>query len=165
MQTKSTRLEKQKEIMNLFLDDERWPTTVHWVNYDYNATNWMIVRNFESFVEAVESQEFKIISFDHDLDRSSTFECIRCNTNQEAFDYNKVIEKTGYHCAVFLKQWCEKNNKQIPKYLVHSLNEKGRDNIINVLGQDRLIGTHSVDLIFDKADEILERRKSWSNKK
>jgi len=151
--------------MNLFIDDERWPTTVFWVPYDYNALDWIIVRSFEQFVEAVESGKVKLISFDHDLDPSSTFECIRCNTSQQSFDYRKVSKKTGYHCALFLKDWCLKNDKPIPEYLVHSLNEKGRDNIINVLGTEKLLGTHTVDLIFDKADEILKRRESWSKKK
>lgn len=149
--------------MNLFLDDERWPTTVFWVPYDYNALDWIVVRSYEQFVETILSARVKLISFDHDLDPSSTFECVRCNTNQQSFDYKKVSKKTGYHCAKFLKDWCLENDKPIPEYLVHSLNEKGRSNIINVLGPDKLLGTHSTNLIFDKADEILKMRESWNS--
>jgi hypothetical protein len=151
--------------MNIFIDDQRWPTTVDWVDFDYNSTNWLIARTFEQFVDLVESQSFDIISFDHDLDRSSTFECIRCGSKEEPFNYDNVKEKTGYHCAQYLKKWCAKNGKSIPKYLVHSLNPKGRENIINLLGEESLIGTHNVDLIFEKADEILKRGKSWRDKK
>lgn len=150
--------------MNIFIDDERWPTTVSWIDFDYNAHNWSIARNFQQFTELLDSVDFEIISFDHDLDRSSTFECIRCNSKEEDFNYKNVKEKTGFDCAIYLKQWCKKNKKPLPKYLVHSLNSKGRDNIISLLGEENLIGTHNVDLIFDKADEILKRGQTWKIK-
>ena len=150
--------------MNIFLDDNRLPLEISWVDFDYCAANWVIVRNYTDFVSEIEKGDFEIISFDHDLDRTSTFECIRCNSSQEPFNYSKVSEKTGYHCALFLKEFCEKNNKTLPSYLIHSLNTKGRDNIINVLGTEKLLATHSLEIIFDKADEILKRRKSWREK-
>jgi hypothetical protein len=151
--------------MNIFLDDERWPIGVAWIDFDYTDKNWVIARNYNQFCELIEEGKFEIISLDHDLDRSSTFECIRSNSKGESFNYANVKEKTGLHCAEFLIEWCKKNDRELPKYLCHSLNPMGRDNIINLLGKEKLIGTHSVDLIFEKADEILKRGQSWRNAK
>lgn len=147
-------------MKGLAIDDERWPHQIEWVEFDYSAHEWIIVRNYDDFIKIIQETEFDIISFDHDLDRTSTFECVRSNTNQCAFDYSKVKEKTGLDCAIFLKEYYQKQNKEIPNYLVHSLNQKGRENIIKVLGEEKLLATYNKQLCFDKADEILARRKN-----
>jgi hypothetical protein len=146
-------------MKGLFCDDYRFPLEVDWIQFDYSDCEWQIVRNYNDFVEAINQEKFDIISFDHDLDRTSTFECVRCNTHQSDFDYSKVVEKTGRDCAEYLKEFCQKNNREIHHYLVHSLNEKGRKNIINILGEEKLVATYNKELCFDKADEILARRK------
>jgi len=124
-----------------------------------------VVRNYNDFIKIIQEEEFDIISFDHDLDQTSTFECIRSNSKQEKFDYSKVKEKTGLDCAIFLKDYFKSLGKEYPNYLVHSLNEQGRKNIIDILGEKKLIATHDVTIIFDKADEILSRRSEWAVKK
>lgn len=152
-------------MKGLFLDDERLPNQVEeWIAFNYLDFEWQIVRNYDDFVKAVEEEEFDYISFDHDLDRSSTFECIRCNSSKEKFDYRRIKEKTGYHCAKFIKEHYTKQGKDIPKYIVHSLNEKGRENIIEILGKERLVATHSLELCFEKADEILKLRSTRTAK-
>lgn len=151
-------------MKGLMVDDSRNPLEIFWIEFDYTNFEWQIVRNYDDFVKALEEEEFDYISFDHDLDRSSTFECIRCNSSKEKFDYRKVKEKTGYHCAKFAKEYFKSKDKEFPLYLVHSLNEQGRDNIIALLGKERLVATHSLELCFEKADEILKLRSTRAAK-
>lgn len=146
----------------LFLDDCRNPQECTWIEFDYTAHNWIIVRDYESFVDVLQHERFDIVSFDHDLDRTSTYECIRCNTNKAVFDYSKVKQKTGLDCAKFFNEFYEKSGKKKPKYLVHSLNEQGRENIIDILGREDLLAEYRSEIFFNKSDEILQRRASWS---
>lgn len=143
---------------SIFLDDSRNPSEVFWIEHDYSATNWIIVRNYEQFVDVINSHDFDIVSLDHDLDESSTYECIRSSSNKCDFDYSRVKQKTGLDCAKYLKKWCEDNDKDIPNYLVHSLNPNGANNIIKFLGPEKLIAEKKSQLHFQKADEILKRR-------
>lgn len=149
-------------MKGLFLDDYRNPCDCLHIEFDYTVDTWIIVRNYNDFIQVLQEEKFDIISFDHDLDRSSTFECIRCNTNKDKFDYSRVKEKTGLDCAKFAKEYYNSKEKKFPLYLVHSLNEQGRENIINVLGKDLLVATYNPLTLFNKSDEILQRRKSWS---
>jgi len=111
---------------NLFLDDFRRPVDA----FDYmhlpiyNLLEWKIVRNYYAFVSIIEGKGVpEIISFDHDLADESYI-------NQE-FDYNdENQEKTGYHCAKWLIDYCLDNNKELPKQIiVHSMNPYGSMNI------------------------------------
>ena len=50
----------------LFLDDERYPKQVTWVNLP--LVDWVIVRNYNEFVKKIEEDGMPVfISFDHDL--------------------------------------------------------------------------------------------------
>jgi hypothetical protein len=149
-------------MKGLFLDDSRNPIECTWIDFDYTPHTWIIVRNYESFIDILQHEKFDIVSFDHDLDRTSTYECIRSNTNKAKFDYSKVREKTGLDCAKFFKEFYEKSDKKRPKYLVHSLNEQGRENIIDILGRDDLLAEYCSTIFFNKSDEILQKRASWS---
>lgn len=149
-------------MKGLFLDDYRFPYDCTHIDFDYTVDTWIVVRDYNSFVEIIQEEKFDIISFDHDLDRSSTFECIRCSTNKDKFDYSRVKEKTGLDCAKFAKKYFKSIKKKFPKYLVHSLNNQGRQNIINELGEETLVCTYNPLILFNKADEILQRRKNWS---
>lgn len=149
--------------MNLFLDDVRKPSDVDWVDFDYDSRTWHIVKNYDQFVQAILENEYEVFSLDHDLCRLSTMECIRSSSKKEPFDYSRVKDKTGLHCAKFLKQFYQNKGKEIPPYLVHSLNPQGRENIIKELGTEKLLATHSVKILFDKADEILHIKKQWAN--
>lgn len=149
----------RKQIRNLFLDDERWPVNVTWVDFDYNSSDWLVVRTYDQFVEAIENNSpFEIISFDHDLDRSASLECVRSMTHDEEYDYSRVKAKTGRDCAAFLKQKCNSGYPH-PKYLIHSLNSKGTKNIRDILGDDFFITQHDESDNYNKSDEILSRLK------
>lgn len=83
-------------MKGLFLDDERIPQEVTWVNYPENI-EWTVVRSFSEFVKAVSTQGFHIISFDHDLQ-----------------DFSKGAEMTGYDCL----KWLCSNSTYIPNCLL-----------------------------------------------
>ena len=114
---------------NLFLDDVRNPSDC--VNYMYTpiytSVDWIIVRTYDEFVKTIiENGLPEIISFDHDLaDEHYDY--------QEHLDgdyYDIMTEKTGYHCAKWLIDYCIDNNKELPAtILIHSMNPAGSMNI------------------------------------
>lgn len=112
----------------IFLDDIRTPlgtTHVTIPNYPYT-----IVRDYEDFCIAVEEyyrdtgEAPCYVTFDHDLSELQYIE----NT-----DYNDPNEKTGFHCAKWLIEFCDKNNLDFPDYGVHSMNPIGKQNIISLI--------------------------------
>ena len=111
--------------MNIFLDDERTPSQVTWINLP-NVV-WTIVRNYDDFVKLIETTNYiKHVSFDHDL----ADQHYGHGLNNDQIDYKQYTEKTGMHCAKALTDWCLTNNTPLPDYTVHSLNPVGRNNII-----------------------------------
>ena len=116
---------------NLFLDDVRMPRDVKWI--ELPLVNWTIVRSYPEFVAMIEfmGELPSIISFDHDLgaEHYPTGE----QTGNEKLPYESYKEKTGYHCALWLCEYCLKKNLPLPDYLVHSLNIAGRANIESLL--------------------------------
>lgn len=95
-------------MKGLFLDDERTPQEVTWVNYPENI-EWTIVRTFSEFVRTTAKSKFDLISFDHDLQ-----------------DFSKGSEMTGYDC---LKFFCHFREGE-PQIVVHSMNPIGKVNIL-----------------------------------
>lgn len=111
---------------NLFLDDIRRPEDAF--NYMslpvFNLVEWIIVRNYYAFITLIEKKGVpEIIAFDHDLADE--------HYKQQDFDYDKEdYEKTGYHCAKWLIDYCIDNNKELPKeIIIHSMNPYGSRNI------------------------------------
>lgn len=114
---------------NLFLDDFRMPKDA----FDYMhipiyiQKEWIVVRNYHAFVSLIEGKGIpEIISFDHDLaDEHYDY--------QEHLDgdyYDIMTEKTGYHCAKWLIDYCIDNNRELPAtILIHSMNPAGSMNI------------------------------------
>lgn len=106
----------------LFLDDERDPRSVGWINYPYDA-EFIVVRDYDRFCDKIEelfcgNEEFGV-SFDHDI------QCIDLDGR----------EFTGKDCAEFM---CEMhmnsfNSCDFPKYWVHSKNPVGSVNILSYL--------------------------------
>ena len=109
---------------NLFLDDFRMPKDAY--NYllqpIYISVNWEIVRSYDEFVKYITEHGIpEIISLDHDL-ADEHYE-----SRQE---YDQYTEKTGYHCALWLINYCIDNNKKLPAtILIHSMNVTGSLNI------------------------------------
>lgn len=114
---------------NLFLDDIRMPKDAFGYMHlpIYIQKEWIVVRNYHAFISLIEGKGVpEIISFDHDLaDEHYDY--------QEHLDgdyYDIMTEKTGYHCAKWLIDYCIDNNKELPAtILIHSMNPAGSMNI------------------------------------
>jgi hypothetical protein len=117
-------------MYNLFLDDFRNPEDV--ILYKprcsyYVDRDWVIVRNYDEFVKIIKEKGIPIaVSFDHDLaDEHYGLEDYVWNN-----EYDQFKEKTGYHCAKWLIEYCIDNNKELPKVIfIHSMNPAGAQNI------------------------------------
>lgn len=124
-------------MKNIFLDDIRQPYEVG--NYifpvalreQYRKEEWLIVRNYDEFCQAIRNNYPYIskVSFDHDLAEIH----YDPSTWQEGFIYD---EKTGLDCAKFLiDYWQNENDAKVefPQCYVHSCNPVGAENIKNLL--------------------------------
>lgn len=117
-------------MYNLFLDDWRSPKTAfdYMYNSDYLQLEWIIVKDYDEFTNhIIEHGLPDKVSFDHDLADEHYDEAEK--QNGQDFDYNAVTEKTGYDCAKWLIQYCINNKKPLSKYLIHTGNIVGADNI------------------------------------
>jgi hypothetical protein len=101
--------------MNLFLDDVRYPKQVTWINLP--LVKWVIIRSYKEFKTIIIKNGIpEIISFDHDLGLQMESE-----------------EKTGYHCASFIIEYCMNHGLELPEYYIHSHNPVGAANIKSLL--------------------------------
>lgn len=124
-----------KRTYNLFLDDVRSPGDAF--NYtkdtDYLKLEWRVVRTHDEFVSEIAESYVnrgelpRLISFDHDL----------ADDHYEHLDagipYDEFEEKTGYHCAKWLVDFCIDHDVALPRFKVHSMNPTGKDNILKRL--------------------------------
>ncbi len=135
----------------LFLDDERNPNQVTWVNIPRDRI-YEVVRNYDQFVQHVTEKGLpSYVTFDHDLADAHYAAMLEENQSSDnkftiwmpgdddnvgmniTVDYGP--EKTGYDCAKWLVDYCADNGLKFPAYAVHSLNPIGskriNDYIIN----------------------------------
>src|ERR1035437_8551114 len=109
---------------NLFLDDFREPEDAYLyrLNPIYMTEHWIVVRNYNEFINHIDEHGLpEIISFDHDLGEEHY---------EKQLEYDQYKEKTGYHCALWLINYCIDNNKKLPAViLIHSMNYTGSLNI------------------------------------
>jgi hypothetical protein len=117
----------------IFLDDERIPKQVNWV--DLPMYNWTIVRSYEQFVKCIKENSLpKAVSIDHDLGKSSYEEYHRAILGKGQINYDNITEKTGYHCIKWLIEYCLDNNLEFPReYYIHSMNVIGVKNIQSLI--------------------------------
>lgn len=115
----------------LFLDDERVPNGVFWIDIPKNVP-WTIVRNYKQFREAIESRGIPaFVSFDHDLaDEHYSMSSDEVNNSS----YERVIasyeEKTGYDCLKwFVERVLAPIDAPFPDYALHTMNSIGKDNM------------------------------------
>jgi hypothetical protein len=121
--------------MYLFLDDQRTPKDVTWI--DLPTADWVIVRNYNDFCAAIErffevnGKMPEFISFDNDLCRehyehyfaSAQVEYLRPNDkNRKNFK-----EKMGLDCAEWVLGFCKKHSQPLPRYALHTMNHIARD--------------------------------------
>jgi hypothetical protein len=96
----------------LFLDDERNPAEVTWINYP-TYSKIVVVRTWEEFQNAVlTNPPFDAFSLDHDL---------------QDFDKFSGEEQTGYSSLLKIMQMCP--NKRPATVVAHSKNIVGASNI------------------------------------
>lgn len=98
--------------MNIFLDDDRVPKDVYWVNFDYSI-EWEIVRLASDFKSKFIGNNVKLVSFDHDI-------CCYDENGQEI---------NGYDLFKWMIYYCIDSNIKFPDILVHSKNIVGESNI------------------------------------
>ena len=53
-------------MKGLFLDDERNPEDVTWIDYP-ESIDWKVVRSYSEFFYEFHRSDFQVISFDHDI--------------------------------------------------------------------------------------------------
>lgn len=119
---------------NLFLDDDpsRVPHKLTWI--ELPLVEWDIVKNYDEFVNHIKKHGIPLrISFDHDLGETAYKELARANNSNKIINYENIKEKTGYHCALFLVNYCIDHNLPLPTYYIHTLNPIGRVNIMSVM--------------------------------
>ena len=127
----------------LFLDDIREPWEAGNYMYpvdirkEYRLHEWVIVRNYKKFVDTISEKGVpSYISFDHDLAPSHytpEYLWTDYDKSKEWQDSQVHEEKTGYDCAKWLVEYCNKNGIPLPICYVHSANPVGADNIRFVL--------------------------------
>jgi hypothetical protein len=129
-----------KKTYNLFLDDFRFPKNAHdyYPLMIYATEDWEIVRNYDEFTQKIKYEYDvngtlpKIISFDHDL--ADIHYGVQDHVDEDYYDLMSVEnEKTGFHCAKWLVDFCIDNNLELPEYYAHSMNTVGRKNILGYL--------------------------------
>ena len=112
---KQTMNEAPKKGYWLLIDDERQPKDVYKLsgNIDYfNNNNWVVVKSYDEFVSQIEKNGLpERISFDHDLG----------------------MGKSGMDCVKWLVEYCMDKHVPFPKYVVHSQNPVGKQNIISYI--------------------------------
>lgn len=125
-----------KENTLLWLDDARDPFNDYtsWV-YMWSpipkpyAIVW--VKSYNEFVQWITENGLPTaIMFDHDL---ADEHYVLLNLEQTLRSYDSFVEKTGYHCAKWLIDYCMDNKLKLPKYFAHTANEVGRENINKLL--------------------------------
>lgn len=131
-------------MYNLFLDDIRGPSDVNYrtkfiqvIDFSlFRLKEWVIVRSYDAFVKTIKERGLpKLVSFDHDLaDAHYTIH----NDMWENMDDERVkeiceSEKTGYHAAQWLVDYCLDNQLELPEFKVHSQNPVGAKNIHSLL--------------------------------
>jgi|SRR3990167_1879997 len=104
----------------LFLDDTRKKSDVKFPE-EVELLPCIIAKTYEDFVHIVEENGLPtVVSFDSDLHPTHYQEGQRHNF--KFFDFGRVSVKTGYHCSLWLIEYCKKRKTKLPKWFVHSMN-------------------------------------------
>lgn len=128
-------MEKKKYI---YLDDVRTPfpnPSTH------DAPEWIVVRNYEEFVQKVNEiglENIELISLDHDLGDSAMKEWLHGVVRNYEINYDNITEKTGMDCVKWLvNQWMD--GKPLVDVMVHSANAVGAANMMGYINNYRHI--------------------------
>ena len=119
---------------NIFLDDVRRPSSTQHV--ELPLYEWTIVRSYDEFIRTINSRGLPgFITFDHDLAIEHYPKTLNEMDIQHKIDYTSMLNKTGYHCALWLIDYCMMKGLRLPRFMVHSMNPAGKQNIIQVLNE------------------------------
>lgn len=131
----------KKMNQKIYLDDIRTPLD----------PSWIVVRNFEEFVEKVSElglESISEISLDHDLGDSAKNEYFQNTRWSSSVNYSNIDEKTGYDAAKWLVDYWHSVNRTdddsikemrvkksigFPLVLTHSANPVGSANIMGYI--------------------------------
>jgi hypothetical protein len=128
----------ENKYYSLFLDDERMPKDVTWIELPLVA--WVIVRNYNDFVRVIEQNGVpQIVSFDHDIGIEHYQEYNRAHNSDKKIRYETFTEKTGFDCAKWLANYCVDKNLPVPVYYLHTMNGIGALNIQSILESARKV--------------------------
>ena len=118
----------------LWLDDMRDPFSKDFNTWYPTGCEVYWVKTFEEFTSWITTNGLPYhICFDHDLYDEHVedfYDSIRTGKNLK---YDEYEEKCGYHCVLWLIEYCNKNSKPLPKYSIHTFNSKGRINLRKLL--------------------------------
>jgi hypothetical protein len=118
--------------LKIYLDDVRTPV-------DKDA--WMVVRNYDEFVDRVTKvglKNIEIISLDHDLGDTAMAEWHKNVYHNYSLNYDNIQEKTGYDCAKWLvERWMD--GQPVVDVYTHSANAIGSANIMGYINNYRHI--------------------------
>jgi len=97
---------------------------------------WKWVKSFEEFTQYIVQNGLPhILAFDHDLGGNS-YDLWHKHKGYKGnnINYDEYDEPTGYHCAKWLTTYCQDNKLKLEcEVHAHSMNVKGRENIIAIL--------------------------------
>lgn len=119
---------------NLFLDDMRTPkdSYLNLMNEKrYLNENWILAKNYKDFVDVINIKGLPaLVSFDHDLSIEHYIDCVNNNVNEDKYNDNNNLEKTGYHCLKWMINYCFERSISIPECLFHTANPVGKNNML-----------------------------------
>lgn len=131
----------EQKSYNLFLDDERFPKDVKWI--ELPLVEWIIGRSYNDFVDIIHRLGVPArVSFDHDLADEHYKEYLAAHDPliiDRRIRYETFKEKTGYECAKWLANYCVDKQVPLPVYYVHTMNDLGKLNIISVMESARKV--------------------------
>lgn len=144
--------------VNIYLDDVRTPIAIQ---------DWIVVRNYEQFVDKVQEiglKNIEQISLDHDLDKSAMVEWLFGAVRNYTINYSKIKEKTGLECAKWLvEQW--KNGEPVCQVYTHSANAIGSANIMGYINNYRHVTGLEQNCIRIQIEHIVEKNEEKEEEK
>jgi len=116
---------EKSDAMNLYGKDLHFASAYEYTKYEpFKNESWTIVRDYNQFVDVITVNGLPSkVAFDHDL--ADVHYSVQSNIKYDDID----DEKTGYHAAKWLCDYCQDNNLKFPEYIVISWNPAGKENI------------------------------------
>jgi hypothetical protein len=120
----------------LWLDDIRNPLDSNWLTYSpiQQPFQTVWVKSYQEFTNWIKFNGLPdAICFDHDLGMEVALNARESGMSKRKARLLKQEEKTGYHCAKWLVDYCLDNNCKLPLYNIQSANPVGKENIDKLL--------------------------------